>query len=151
MSGFQKCWGIDMGKGLAGIHKYIYQYPNIFSNPDILHTYRPMEMEQTECSETSAYIFQTPGNYPEGSIIYLEHGENLKSRMHQVLIYAQTDAPLSCLKKILKFTLKQLRHVSVLQLHHHQGAHYFMLTEVPPPNATTCFYELSWFPSWLWR
>ena len=27
------------------------------------------------------------------------------------------------LKFILKFTLKQLRHVSVLQLHHHQGAH----------------------------
>jgi hypothetical protein len=20
-----------------------------------------------------------------------------------------------------------------------------------PPNATTCSYELSWFPSWLWR
>jgi len=26
-------------------------------------------------------------------------------------------------KTILKFTLKQLRHISVLQLHHHQGAH----------------------------
>ena len=26
-------------------------------------------------------------------------------------------------KSILKFTLKQLRHVSVLKLHHHQGAH----------------------------
>ena len=25
-------------------------------------------MEQTECSETSAYKIQTPGNYPEGSI-----------------------------------------------------------------------------------
>ena len=22
---------------------------------------------------------------------------------------------------------------------------------VSPPNATTCSYELSWFPSWLWR
>jgi hypothetical protein len=20
-----------------------------------------------------------------------------------------------------------------------------------PPNATTCSYELAWFPSWLWR
>jgi hypothetical protein len=26
---------------------------------------RPMEMEQTGCSETSAYKIQTPGNYPE--------------------------------------------------------------------------------------
>jgi len=27
-----------------------------------------MKMEQTECSETSAYKIQTPGNYPEGNI-----------------------------------------------------------------------------------
>jgi len=28
----------------------------------------PMKMEQAECSETSAYKIQTPGNYPEESI-----------------------------------------------------------------------------------
>jgi len=27
-----------------------------------------MKMEQTECSKTSAYKIQTPGNYPEESI-----------------------------------------------------------------------------------
>jgi hypothetical protein len=27
-----------------------------------------MKMEQTECSETSAYKIQMPGNYPEESI-----------------------------------------------------------------------------------
>jgi len=27
-----------------------------------------MKMEQIECSETSAYTIQTPGNYPEESI-----------------------------------------------------------------------------------
>jgi len=31
-------------------------------------TYLPMKMEQTECSETSAYKIQTPGNHPEVSI-----------------------------------------------------------------------------------
>jgi len=31
----------------------------------ILHTYPPMKMEKTKCSETSAYKIQTPGNYPE--------------------------------------------------------------------------------------
>ena len=41
----------------------------------------PMKMEQTECSETSAYIIQTPGNYPKENIIYSEHGESMKSRM----------------------------------------------------------------------
>ena len=43
---------------------------------------------------------------------------------YQSFIYSPTDARVSCLlKTILKFTLKQLRHVSVLQLHHHQIAH----------------------------
>jgi hypothetical protein len=31
-------------------------------------TYLPMKMEQTECSEMSAYKIQMPGNYPEESI-----------------------------------------------------------------------------------
>jgi hypothetical protein len=31
-----------------------------------MKNYPPMKMEQTECSETSAYKIQTPGNYPEG-------------------------------------------------------------------------------------
>jgi hypothetical protein len=35
-------------------------------------------MEQ--CSETSAYKIQTPGNYPEENIQHTEHGESLKSR-----------------------------------------------------------------------
>jgi len=40
-----------------------------------------MKMEQTECSETSAYKIQTPGNYPEESIQHSEQGESLKSRI----------------------------------------------------------------------
>jgi len=47
----------------------------------ILHTYPAMKMEQTECSETSAYKIQMPGNYPEESIQHSEHGESLKSRI----------------------------------------------------------------------
>jgi len=41
-----------------------------FSNLVILHTrtYAPMKVEQTECYETSVYIIQTPGNYPEENI-----------------------------------------------------------------------------------
>jgi len=39
-----------------------------------------MKMEQTECSETSAYTIQTPGNYPEENIQHTELGESLKSR-----------------------------------------------------------------------
>jgi hypothetical protein len=39
-----------------------------------------MKMEQTECSEMSAYKIQMPGNYPEENIQHLEHSESLKSR-----------------------------------------------------------------------
>jgi hypothetical protein len=35
-----------------------------FSDLVILHTYLPMKMEQTECSETSTYKIQTPGELP---------------------------------------------------------------------------------------
>jgi len=52
-----------------------------FSTPVILHTYSPMKMEQTECSEMLAYKIQIPGNYPEESIQHSEHGKSLKSRI----------------------------------------------------------------------
>jgi hypothetical protein len=38
-----------------------------------------MKMEQ--CSETSAYTIQTPGNYPEESTQQSEHGESLTPRI----------------------------------------------------------------------
>jgi hypothetical protein len=44
-----------------------------------MYTYLPMKMEQAECSETSAYKIQTPGNYPEENIEHTEHGGSLKS------------------------------------------------------------------------
>ena len=31
------------------------------------------------------------------------------------------------------------------------AVHTYLDLCIPPPNATTCSYELSWFPSWLWR
>jgi len=43
-----------------------------------------MKMEQTECSETSAYEIQTPGYYPEESLQLSEHGEILKSRIRHL-------------------------------------------------------------------
>ena len=46
----------------------------------LFHLHRPMKMEQIECSETSAYTIETPGNYPKENILYSEQGESLKSR-----------------------------------------------------------------------
>jgi hypothetical protein len=38
-------------------------------------------LEQTECSETSAYKFQTPGNYPKESIQHKHGGSNILERL----------------------------------------------------------------------
>jgi hypothetical protein len=40
-----------------------------------------MKMEQIECSETSAYKIQAPGNHLEENIQHMEHGEILKSKI----------------------------------------------------------------------
>ena len=39
-----------------------------------------MNMEQTECSETSAYKIQTPGNHPKERLQHSDQSEILKSR-----------------------------------------------------------------------
>ena len=53
---------------------------------ELLFTYLPMKMEQTECSETSEYEIQTPGNYPEENIRHTQHGESLKSSAQRFLV-----------------------------------------------------------------
>jgi len=45
-----------------------------------------MKMEQTECSETSAYKIQTPGNYPEESMQHSEQGESLNSGRKKLVL-----------------------------------------------------------------
>ena len=45
------------------------------------HIYLPTKMEQTQCSETSAYNIQTPDNYPKENIQHTEHGESLKLKI----------------------------------------------------------------------
>jgi len=43
-------------------------------------SYLPTYEDGTECSEKSAYTFQTPGNYLGESIQHSERGKSLKSR-----------------------------------------------------------------------
>jgi len=71
-----------MGKGLAQAifepNLFPHKYSNILkpSHSSYLSAYE----DGTECSTTSAYKIQTPGNYPEESIQHSEHSESLKSR-----------------------------------------------------------------------
>ena len=42
-------------------------------------------MKMDVCSETSAYIIQKPGNYPEESMQHSEQGESFKSNIKIVV------------------------------------------------------------------
>jgi len=57
-----------MGKGLA--RNFSSQTFSLINTPTFLKpthsSYLPACEDGTECSETSAYKIQTPGNYPEG-------------------------------------------------------------------------------------
>ena len=53
----------QIGSGYFQAKFFLYKYPNILKP---CHTsYLPDYEDGTECSETSAYKIQTPGNYPE--------------------------------------------------------------------------------------
>jgi hypothetical protein len=74
------CVGVSLGtvQDIFEPKLFPYEYPNISPNYSF-YTYLPLKMEQTECSETSEYKIQTPGNYTEKNIQHTEHGESLKS------------------------------------------------------------------------
>ena len=50
-------------------HHFPYKYSNILKLSHF-YTYPAMKMEQTECSETSAFKIRTPGNYPPNLFPY---------------------------------------------------------------------------------
>ena len=51
-------------------------------------------------------------------------------------------------KLVLRQIYEQLNNVCLIYMSFYNYILYFLF----PPNATTtCSYELSWFPSWLWR
>jgi hypothetical protein len=55
-------------------------------------TYQPMRMEQTECSETSAYKIQTPGNHPKRkNTTYRTQRKFEIKKKKKIAIFAATD------------------------------------------------------------
>jgi hypothetical protein len=55
-------------------------YTPTFTKPSSFRTHLPAYEDGTECSETSAFKTQTPGNYPNEIIQHSKHGESLKSK-----------------------------------------------------------------------
>jgi hypothetical protein len=62
--------GYNTGKGLAQaiFEPNLFPYYTPFLKPSSFYTHLPVYEAGTECSETSQYNIQAPGNYPEESI-----------------------------------------------------------------------------------
>jgi len=74
-------------------------------------------MEQ--CSETSAYNIQTPGNCPEERIQHSEHNESFKSQMHVVTLQ-KTTQPVPYM------------HYSAIPISHIAFIYFFMIVIFDP-------------------
>jgi len=72
------CHPPAIGSAKFPVKTSLYKYLS-FSVRQSLFIHLPMKMEQIECSETSAYKIETPGNYPKENTLYSEHGKSLKS------------------------------------------------------------------------
>jgi len=94
-----------------------------------------MKMEKTECSETSAYKTQTPGNYPEENIQHSEQGESLKSRNIEL-----NDAFLFNVHYTQKKSMANLRLIDKLTVPHDTSTPYMAgsadLTSLQNPEAS---------------
>ena len=67
---------LPIGSGYFRAKPFPVWIPQHFSNLVIIHL---LDYEDvTECSETSAYKIQRPGNYPEERTQHSEHGESLE-------------------------------------------------------------------------
>jgi len=71
-------WQVTIGSGYFQAKPSPVWIPQQFSNSVILHL--SAYEDGTECSETSAYKIQMPGNYPEENIQHTKHGKSFKSR-----------------------------------------------------------------------
>ena len=93
----------------------------------------PMKMEQTECSETSAYKIQMPGNYPE---------ENTTYRTRQKFEIKNTkDLILSC---SLSFSHKHLHECMRMCVHARTRARTHTHTDTHT-HTCACMYEHIYF------
>jgi len=106
-----------------------------------------MKMEQTECSETSAYKIQMLENYPEGSIQHTKHGESLKSRILLDCVTVKMTA-LQSFKMWGTTCLVTQQHIPEdVNVHHHRCA----LRAVCTSNlAASTFYETVYPSPSLW-
>ena len=91
---------------------------------------RHLMVEQTECSKTSTYKIQTPGNYPEESIQHSEHSESLKSRI--LHFYEEETAKICRWNSVPKRQHITFRHQGITQKKAYNREYYFHFAPQQP-------------------
>ena len=76
-----------MAQANSETNLFPYNTPNMPLADFILHTPTCIWRWNRQCSETSAFKIQTPGNNPKESIQHSEHGKSLKSKIRTLLFY----------------------------------------------------------------
>ena len=87
-----------------------------FGTPCLFHLHRrvgvPMKVEQIECSETSVYKIQTPGNYPEENIQLKKFSTKLAETLKCTKIYTKIyENKNMCQKTLMPFNPKSIIRV----------------------------------------
>ena len=84
----------QVGQKMSGAQAEAHLRPDVklgfhslsLNKPSSFHTHLTAYEDGTECSETSAFKTQTPGNCPKAIIQHSIHGESLKSRDEKCLL-----------------------------------------------------------------
>jgi hypothetical protein len=97
------------------------------------YTYPPVKMEETECSEMSAYKIQTPGNYPEKSIQHSEHGERFKLSI--MAYFHRTQSQIKNIRKTAKFMCHIEKKISITKISYFCPKLYYYIS-FQDPNLT---------------
>jgi hypothetical protein len=77
-------WSVGSWRTQAELANYVTPFYILHYSEEknrLLAHFKPLKMDLTEGSETSANINQTPGNHPKFDTVNTEHGESLKSRL----------------------------------------------------------------------
>jgi hypothetical protein len=102
MTKFENDWDIQLAYAIFKPNPFSYEYPN-HSQMLSLFTFLPMKMEQIECSETSAYKIQTPGNYPEE---HIQHCNSLLAKKNKNnVLHAE---PYRCICGLVEIPCREL-------------------------------------------
>jgi hypothetical protein len=116
------------------------------------HTYSPVKMEQTECSKTSAFKTQTPGNYPKEiilQVITFHHKTTFEWNEEWNLIKGLTSVQSRRMKEIQMVLLRITFRLALQQLMNLPKWPFFMINLMKLKLSVSQTTQ-HWMTGWQW-